>query len=80
MRHAGPDTFTLVAPVRFVPVSVTVTLVPRCAVVDDAGLIPVSVGAGGAAAVPLRMPVLLVPPVTVAVIVPAFEERRARRA
>ena len=38
-----PDTFTAVAPVRFVPVSVTGTEVPRAPVV---GAIAVSVGAG----------------------------------
>src|SRR5256885_14260125 len=39
-----PDTVTAVAPVRFVPVKVTVPVVPRA---RDEGAIEVSVGAGG---------------------------------
>ena len=55
-----PETVTLLAPVRLVPVKVTVTLVPWRPVV---GAIVVKVGAGGATTEMLRE--LLAPPVPV---------------
>ena len=57
-----PDTFTAVAPARFVPVRVTGTLVPRT---PDVGAIEVSVGAG------VVVPANSTAPISIGVTVPA---------
>ena len=56
-----PVTVTAVAPVRPVPVSVTDTLVPRWAVVEDVGLIEVNVNGS------TRKLMVAVPPAVVTV-------------
>jgi hypothetical protein len=65
VMSAAPETVTAVAPVRFVPVSVTERAVLPCT--PDVGLIDVTVGAGGST---VNATVLEVPPVVVTLTVP----------